>query len=40
MITRVGVYETLCPQHMLAPKDNLETRLDNSVKYLQNFAKS
>ena len=24
--TRAGVYETLCPQHMLAPKDNLETR--------------
>ena len=21
--TRVGVYETLCPQHMLVPKDNL-----------------
>ena len=19
-----GIYETLCPQHMLAPKDNLE----------------
>ena len=24
--TRAGVYETLCPQHMLASKDNLETR--------------
>ena len=23
--TRAGVYETLCPQHMFAPKDNLET---------------
>ena len=23
----MGVYETLCPQHMLAPKDNLETML-------------
>ena len=22
--TRAGVYETLCPQHMLAPKDNLQ----------------
>ena len=22
--TRMGVYETLCPQHMLAPKDNLQ----------------
>ena len=25
--TRAGVYETLCPQHMLVPKDNLETRV-------------
>ena len=24
--TRAGVNETLCPQHMLASKDNLETR--------------
>ena len=24
--TRAGVYETLCPQHMLTPEDNLETR--------------
>ena len=22
--TRAGVYETLCPQNMLAPKDNLQ----------------
>ena len=26
-LTRAGVYETLCPQHMLAPKYNLETTL-------------
>ena len=25
--TRVGFYEISCPQHMLVPKDNLETRL-------------
>ena len=25
--TRMGVYETLCPQYMLVPEDNLETRL-------------
>ena len=24
---RAGVYETLCPKHMLVPKDNLKTRL-------------
>ena len=23
-ITRAGIYETLCPQHMLPPKDNLQ----------------
>ena len=27
-----GVYETLCPQHMLAPKDNLETMLLYYIK--------
>ena len=26
-ISRAGVYEILCPKHMLAPKDNLETML-------------
>ena len=28
-LTRAGVYKKLCPQHMLAPKDNLETRCQN-----------
>ena len=49
---KADVYETLWLQHMLAAKDNLETRLlyytncqswkkgYNSAKYLQNFAKS
>ena len=27
LLTRAGVYETLCPQHMLDPKDNMETML-------------
>ena len=40
--TRAGVYETLSPQHMLAPKDNLPKleKGDNSAKYSQNFAVS
>ena len=43
--TRAGVYETLCPQHMLVPKDNLikmpkSKKGDNSIKYLQNSTNS
>ena len=30
--TRAGVYEALCPQHMLAPEDNLETMLLYYIK--------
>ena len=29
--TRAGVYETLCPQHMLAPKDNLQMTIFCSI---------
>ena len=32
MVTRVGVYETLCPQHMLASNDNLETRCQSQKR--------
>ena len=38
-LTRAGVYETLCPQHMLVPKDNLETRLINNLIQIAKVGK-
>ena len=38
--TRAGVYEILCPQHMLVPKDNLETRLLYYTALLYKMPKS
>ena len=32
MNMKAGVYETLCPQHMLASKDNLETRCQSQKR--------
>ena len=34
IITRAGVYETLCPEHMLAPKGNLE-----KTEYVQKLIR-
>ena len=37
--TRAGVYETLCPQHMLVTEDNLETRLLKVLYKLPTLGK-